>query len=53
MSHVKMEIITAVNTTIHLVQCLDSDSGQYQLLERKVQEASKEGEDLSWKNLIS
>lgn len=42
-----MEIITADNTSIHLDQCLDSDSGQYQLLERRAKEASEEEEDLS------
>lgn len=47
MSHVKMEIITADNTDINQVQCLDSDSGQYQLLERRAQEVLKKEEDLS------
>lgn len=46
MSHVKMETITAGNASIHLVQWLDSDSGQYQLLERRAQGALQE-EDFS------
>lgn len=42
-----MEIITADNYSVLLVQCLDSDSGQYQLLDRRAQEVSKGVKDFS------
>lgn len=43
----EMVIITADNYSVLLVQCLDSDSGQYQLLDRRSQELSKEIKDFS------